>query len=78
MSERELSRPGDRFQHYVGSPDRLTGRYSFEASESDVACLSHRQRLALCLRHYSNQLHDSGALMAADLIRHAAKELEDE
>jgi hypothetical protein len=48
-----------------------------EADGSDVERLSRRQRLALCLRHYSDQLNEQGAFMGADLIRHAAKELED-
>lgn len=78
MTDRQISTVGDRYQLYVGARDRLTGRHSFEAGETDVARLSHRQRLALCLRHYSNQLHDQGSFMAADLIRHAAKELEDD
>ena len=78
MTDTQISTAGDRYQHYVGARDRLTGRHNFEADESDVARLSHRQRLALCLRHYSNQLRDQGAFTAADLIRHVAKELEDD
>ena len=66
-----------RAPHALGPRDRHgTGRYLHEASEDDVVCLSPRQRLALVLRHYSQQLHDSGAFMAADLIRHAAAEIE--
>lgn len=72
-----ITRSGDRYRHPVGTPDQLTGRCRNEANDSDVERLSHRQRLALCLRHYSAQLHDSGAFMAADLVRHAANELED-
>ncbi len=77
MTERQISTAGDRYQHYVGARDRLTGRYSFEADESDVARLSHRERLALCLRNHSHHLDDHGAFAGADLIRHAAAELEE-
>jgi hypothetical protein len=48
-----------------------------EANGSDLERLVRRQRLALILRHYSEQLNEQGALMGADLIRHAANELEE-
>ncbi len=64
-------------QHPLGTRDLGgTGRFLHEADASDLEHLSRRQRLALCLRHYSQQLQDQGALMGADLIRHAAAELE--
>ncbi len=47
-----------------------------EADDSDVERLSRRKRLALVLRFYSDQLNEQGSFMGADLIRHAAKELD--
>ncbi len=64
-------------QHSLGPRDLGgTGRFLHEADDSDVERLSRRKRLALVLRFYSEQLHDQGALRGADLIRHAANELE--
>ncbi len=64
-------------QHALGPRDLGgTGLFRNEANGTDLARLSRRQRLALCLRHYSQQLQDQGAFMGADLIRHAANELE--
>ena len=63
-------------QHALGTKDRLTGRRTNEAGPDAVENLSQRQRLAVVLRLYSQQLHESGAFAAADLIRIAAKELE--
>ncbi|MBA3630403.1 MAG: hypothetical protein H0W55_12170 [Actinobacteria bacterium] len=48
-----------------------------EADGTDLERLSRRKRLALVLRFYSDQLNEQGAFMGANLIRHAAKELED-
>jgi len=28
--DRPIASSGDRFQHYVGSPDSLTGRFTYE------------------------------------------------
>jgi len=65
-------------QHNLGPRDLAgTGRFLHEADGTDIDRLSRRQRLALVLRFYSEQLQDQGAFMGADLIRHAAKELED-
>jgi len=64
-------------QHPLGPRDLGgTGRFRYEANGADLERLSRRQRLALVLRRYSEQLHDQGALRGADLIRHAANELE--
>ncbi len=64
-------------QHPLGPRDLGgTGRFLNEADASDLERLTPRQRLALVLRRYSEQLHDQGALRGADLIRHAANELE--
>ena len=63
----------DRYQHVPGLDKYGTGRHLHEANDSDVERLSHRKRLALVLRHYSEQLHDQGSFMGSDLIRHAAK-----
>jgi hypothetical protein len=54
-----------------------TGRFRYEADGGDIDRLSRRKRLALVLRFYSEQLQDQGAFMGADLIRHAAAELEE-
>ncbi len=65
-------------QHPLGPRDLGgTGRFLHEANGADLERLSRRQRLALVLRHYSEQLHDQGAFMGANLIRQAANELED-
>jgi len=65
-------------QHNLGPRDLGgTGRFLHEANGSDLERLVRRQRLALILRHYSEQLNEQGALMGADLIRHAANELEE-
>jgi hypothetical protein len=64
-------------QHPLGSRDLGgTGRFRNEADASDLERLSRRKRLALVLRHYSEQLHNQGACGGADLVRLAAKELE--
>ncbi len=64
-------------QHPLGPRDLGgTGRFLHEADGGDIDRLSRRQRLALVLRHYADQLNEQGALMGADLIRHAANELE--
>jgi hypothetical protein len=66
-----------RGQHNLGTRDLGgTGRFLHEANGADLERLSRRKRLALVLRHYAAQLHDQGALRGADLIRHAAAELE--
>ena len=65
-------------QHPLGPRDLGgTGRFAHEADGTDLERLGRRQRLALVLRFYSEQLQDQGAFMGANLIRHAAKELED-
>ncbi len=67
----------DRYQHVLGPRDKAgTGRQLHEADDSDVERLSRRKRLALVLRFYSDQLNEQGSFMGADLIRHAAKELD--
>ncbi len=64
-------------RHPLGNRDLGgTGRFTNEANSADLERLTPRQRLALVLRRYSEQLHEQGAIMGADLIRHAAKELE--
>ncbi len=64
-------------QHSLGPRDLGgTGRFLHEADDSDVERLSRRKRLALVLRFYSEQLNEQGSFMGADLIRHAAKELD--
>lgn len=64
-------------QHTLGSRDLGgTGRFANEANGADIERLGRRKRLALLLRSYSDQLHDQGAFMGANLIRHAAAELE--
>ncbi len=66
-------------QHNLGSRDLAgTGRFAYEANGIDLERLSRRKRLALVLRRYSQQLQDQGAFMGADLIRHAARELEND
>ncbi|MDQ3532230.1 MAG: hypothetical protein M3456_07650 [Actinomycetota bacterium] len=65
-------------QHNLGPRDLGgTGRFRYEANGADIDRLSRRKRLALVLRFYSDQLHDQGAFMGANLIRHAAAELEE-
>ncbi len=65
-------------QHNLGPRDLGgTGRFLHEADGTDLERLSRRKRLALVLRFYSDQLNEQGAFMGANLIRHAAKELED-
>jgi hypothetical protein len=65
-------------QHPLGTRDLGgTGRFAHEADGSDIEGLSRRKRLALVLRFYSEQLQSQGAFMGADLIRHAANELEE-
>jgi len=65
-------------QHTLGPRDLGgTGRFRYEADGTDLERLTPRQRLALVLRHYSEQLQNQGAFMGADLIRHAAAELEE-